>query len=43
MCIFSYRENEPPNQGVTATVLREVKQVEQIQNDALCTERRILG
>ena len=39
---ISYRENEPPNLAVVATILKEVK-VEQIQNDSLCTERRILG
>ena len=40
---ISYRENEPPNLTVVATILKEVKEVEQIQNDSLCTERRILG
>ena len=40
---ISYRENEPPNLAVVATILKEVKEVEQIQNDSLCTERRILG
>ena len=40
---ITYRENEPPNLTVVATILKEVKEVEQIQNDSLCTERRILG
>ena len=42
---ISYREksNEPPNLAVVATILKEVKEVEQIQNDSLCTERSILG
>ena len=41
--LISHRENEPPNQAVLATMLKEVKEIEQIQNDSLCTERRILG
>ena len=40
---ISYRENEPPNLTVVATILKEGKEIEQIQNDSLCTERRILG
>ena len=40
---FIHRENEPPNQAVLTTVLKEVKEVEQIKNDSLCSERRILG
>ena len=41
--LISHRENEPPNQAVLATILKEVKEIEQIQNDSLCTERRIIG
>ena len=40
---ISYRENEPPNLTVVATILKEGKEIEQIQNDSLCTERRIIG
>ena len=40
---ISYRENEPPNVAVVATILKEVKEIEQVQNDSLCTERRIPG
>lgn len=36
-------ENEPPNRAVLATILKEVKEIDQIQNDSLCSERRILG
>lgn len=40
---FLTETNKPPNLAVVATILKEVKEVEQIQNDSLCTERRILG
>ena len=40
---ISYRENEQPNLAVVATILKEGKEIEQIQNDSLCIERRILG
>lgn len=36
-----WRGNEPPNQTVLAAILKEVKEIEQTQNDSLCTERRI--
>ncbi|XP_068714058.1 uncharacterized protein [Montipora foliosa] len=36
------KENEPPNQTVVTTILKEVKEIDQIKNDSLCTERRIL-
>ena len=41
--LISHRENELPNKDVLATILKEVKEIEQIQNDSHCTERRILG
>ena len=43
LTIFPNRENEPPNQTVVTTILKEVKEIDQIKNDSLCTERRILG
>ena len=40
---FSQGDYEPPNRAVLATTLKEVKKkTEQIQNDSLCTERRII-
>ena len=41
--LISHREDEPRNEAVLATILKEVKEIEQIQNDSPCTERRILG
>ena len=41
--LISHKENEPPDQAVLATILKEVKEIDQIQNDSLCKERRILG
>ena len=38
-----YRENEAPNQEISATLLKEIQEIEQIKNDSLCTERRVLG
>ena len=38
-----YRENEEPNQHTANTLLKENKEVDQIKNDAICMERRILG
>ena len=37
------RENDPPNKEVSQQLIKEVQEVEQIKNDSLCTERRILG
>ena len=42
ICAF-YRENEDPNQQTVNILLKEIQEVEQIKNDALCTERRVLG
>lgn len=42
ICAF-YRENEEPNQHTANTLGKEIKEVDQIKNDAICTERRILG
>ena len=38
-----YRENEDPNRQIANTLLKEIQEVEQIRNDTLCTERRVLG
>ena len=38
-----YRENEDPNRQRANTLLKEIQEVEQIRNDTLCTERRVLG
>ena len=42
ICAF-YSENEETNQHVANTLLKEIKEVDQIKNDAICTERRILA
>ena len=44
MYLFCFnRENETPNKEVSTKLLKEVQEVEQMKNDFLCTERRILG
>ena len=38
-----YRENEDPNHHIVNTLLKEIQEVDQIKNDTLCTQRRVLG
>jgi len=41
--IFFFRENEAPNQAIFTTLMKEIMEVDQIKNDPLCTERRVVG
>jgi len=38
-----YRETDAENQQIVVRLLREVKEIADVKNNALCTDRRIRG
>jgi len=41
--LMIYRETDAENQQIVVRLLREVKEIADVKNNALCTDRRIRG